>query len=106
MFSLAYNLIKNDVELFFIEILLKKVRVNNVDFLTVKITSKKVRGSDVDFSTSEITSKKYVEMTWKLAEIWSSTYRCNILVESTSVRRGVPVGINALKYWCETDTLQ
>ena len=98
MFLLAYNLIKNDVEFFSIEILLKKVRVKNVDFLTVKITSKKVCGSDVDFSTSEITSKKYLEMTWKLAEIWSSTYRCNIHVESTSVRRGVPVGINVLKY--------
>ena len=51
--------------------------------------SKKVGGNDVDFSISEITSKKYVEMTWKFVEIWSSTYRRNIHVESTSIR--VPV---------------
>ena len=51
--------------------------------------SKKVGGNDMDFSISEITSKKYVEMTWKFVEIWSSTYRRNIHVESTSIR--VPV---------------
>ena len=102
MFSLAYNLIKNDIEFLPIKISLKKVRVNNVDFSTMKmtskkvcgknvdfstseVTSKKVLGSDVDFSTSEITSKKYVEMTWKFVKIWSSTYRCNIHVESTSM---------------------
>ena len=33
-------------------------------------------------------------MTWKLVEIWSSTYRLNIHVESTWIRRGVPVGYN------------
>ena len=27
------------------------------------------------FGISEITSKKYMEMTWKFVEIWSSTYR-------------------------------
>ena len=53
--------------------------------------SKKVGGNDVDFSNSEITSKKYVEMTWKFVEIWSSTYRRNIHVESMWIRRGVPV---------------
>ena len=37
-------------------------------------------------------SKKYVKMTWKFVEIWSSTYRRNMDVESTSIRRGVPVG--------------
>ena len=37
--------------------------------------------------------EKYAEMTWKFVEIWSSTYRHNIHVESTSIRRGVPVGI-------------
>ena len=52
----------------------------------------KVRGIDVDISTIEITSKKYVESTWKFDEIWSSTYRRNIHVESTSIRRAVPVG--------------
>ena len=58
MFSLAYNLIKNDVEFLPIEISLKKVRVSNVDFSTIKITSKKESGDNVDFSTREITSKK------------------------------------------------
>ena len=57
-----------------------------------KITSKKVRGNDVDFSISKITSKNYVEMTWKFVEIWSSTYRRNIDVESTWIGRGVLVG--------------
>ena len=75
-----------------IEITSKKVREINVDFLISEITSKKVRGNDVDFSISEITSKKYVEMTWRFVEICSSTYRRNIDVESTWIRRGVPVG--------------
>ena len=63
-----------------------------MDFSTNEITSKKVCGNEVDFSISEITSRKYVEMTWKFAEIWSLTYRRNIDVESTWIRRGVPVG--------------
>ena len=76
-----------------IEITSKKVRGNNVNFSTSEITSKKVRGNHVDFSTIEITSKKYAEMTWKFVEILSSTYRRNIHVESTWIRRGVPVGL-------------
>ena len=78
-----------------IEITSKKVRGNHADFSTSEITSKKVRGNHVDFSTSEITPKKYAEITWKLVEIWSSTYRRNIHVESTWIRRGVPVGLLA-----------
>ena len=31
-------------------------------------------------------------MTWKFVEIWSSTYRRNIDIESMPIRRGVPVG--------------
>ena len=61
-----------------------------------EITSKKVRGNNVDFSSIEITSKKYAEMTWKFAEIWSLTYRRNIHVEPTSIRRGVPAGLSLL----------
>ena len=75
------------------EITLKKVHGNNVDFWTIKITPKKVRGNDVDFSTIEITLKKYVETTRKFVEIWSSTYWCNIGIESASIRRGVPFGL-------------
>ena len=88
---------------------MKKVRANKADFSTIKITSKKVstnvahistgeitwkkvRGNNVDFSAIEITSKKYLEMTWKFVEIWSSTYRRNIHVEPTSISRGVSVG--------------
>ena len=77
------------------EITSKKVRGSKVDFSTIEITSKKVRGNNVDFSTIEITSKKYAGMTWKFVEIWSSTYRRNIHVESTSIRRGVPVGLKS-----------
>ena len=32
-------------------------------------------------------------MAWKLSNIWFLTYRRNISVESTSIRRGVPVGL-------------
>ena len=78
------------------EIISKRVRGNYVDFATIEITSKKVRGNHVDFSTSEITSKKYAAMTWKFVEIWSSTYRRNIHVESMWIRRGVPVGIDLI----------
>ena len=72
----------------------KKIRGNNLDFLTIEITSKKVRGNDVDFSISEITLEKYVEMTLKFVEIWSSSYRRGIDMvcplgysSSTKIRR-------------------
>ena len=81
----------NIVDFSISEITSKKVRGNSVDFWTNEITSKKVRGNDVDFLTIKITSKKYEEMTWKFVEIWSSTYRRNIPVESTWIRLGVPV---------------
>ena len=88
----------NDVYFSTSEITPKKVRGKEVDFSTIENTSKKVHGNDVDFSISEITSKKYVEMTWKFVEIWSSTYRRNIDVESTWIRRGVLVGMsNSIK---------
>ena len=76
----------------------KKVCGNYMDFSTSKITSKKARGNDVDFSISEITSKKYVEMTWKFVEIWSLTYRRNINVKLTWIRRGVPAGWQLRKW--------
>ena len=68
-----------------IEITSKKVRENDMDFSINEITSKKVRGNDMDFSISKIISKKYVEMTWKFVEIWSSTYPRNIHVESQKI---------------------
>ena len=83
----------NHVDFSTIEITSKKVRGNHVNFSTIEITSKKVRGNHVDFSTSEITSKKYAKMTWKFVKIWSWTYRRNIHVESTWVRRGVRFGL-------------
>ena len=83
---------RNTVDISKKEITSKKVCGNKVDFSTIEITLKKVRGNNVEFSISEITPKKYVETTWKFVEIWSSTYRRNIHVESTSIRRGVPVG--------------
>ena len=71
------------VDFSIIEITSRKVRGNNVDFSTIQMTLKKVRGNDVGFSISEITLKKFVEMTWKFVEIWSSTYRRDIHVKST-----------------------
>ena len=82
----------NNVDFFTIEITSKKVRANNVDFSTIEITLKKVRENDVDFLISKITPKNYVEMTWKLFEVWSSKYRRNIHHESTWIWRGVSVG--------------
>ena len=41
MFSLAYNLSKNDVKFLSIEISLKKVPVNKEDSSTIKIKAKK-----------------------------------------------------------------
>ena len=87
----------NHVDFSTIEITSKKVRGNHVDFSTSEITLEKVRGNHVDFSTIEITSKKYAEMTWKFVEIWSSTYRRNIHVDSMCIRRGVPVGVDVNK---------
>ena len=81
----------NNVDFSTTEITSKKVRGNNMDFSTSKITSKKVRGKDVDFSISKVTLKKYAEMTWKFVKIWSSTFLRDIDVESTWIRRGVPV---------------
>ena len=75
----------NNADFLNIEITLKKVRGNNVDFSTIEIKLKKVPGNDMDFSISEITSKKYMEMAWKFVEVWSSTYPCNIHVESTLI---------------------
>ena len=73
----------NNVDFSTSKIMLKKVRGNNVDFSTIEIITKKVRGNNVDISTIEITSKKYVKMSWKFGEIWTSTYRRNIHVDST-----------------------
>ena len=81
----------NNVEFSTIEITSKKVRGNNVDFSTIKITWRKVRGSDVNFSISKITLKKYVNITWKFVQIWSSTYQRNIYIESVTIWRGVPI---------------
>ena len=56
----------------------------------------KVRENNVGFSTSKILSKNNVEMAWKFGKILSWTYRCNIDVELTWIRRGVSVGIYLL----------
>ena len=82
---------KNNVHIWTRQITLKKVYGNNVDFWTSEITSIEVRESNVDFSTIKITLKKYLEMTRKIVEIWSSMYRRNIHVELTWIWRGVPV---------------
>ena len=84
--------IRNTVYFSTIETTWKKVNGNNVDFSTIQITLKKVRGNDVDFLISKITPKNYVEMTWKLFEVWSSKYWRNIHHESTWIWCGVSVG--------------
>ena len=96
---------ENNVHFLTIEITSKNVSGNNVDFSTIEITWKKVRANKVDFSISEITSKKHVEKTCKFVEIWSSTYRGNIHVESTSIQRCVPVGYK-LYGWKTREFLQ
>ena len=86
------KVLENNVDFSTSEITRKKVRGNNMNFLISKITSRKVRGNEVNFSINEITLKKYLEMTWKFVEIWSSTYRRNIGIESTWIRRVCPLG--------------
>ena len=76
----------------------KKVLGNNVDFSTIIFTLKNVCGNNVDFLISESSSKKYFEITQKFVEIWSSTYRRNIDVESTSIQRGLPIGQSFIFY--------
>ena len=83
---------RNHVHFSPIEITSNKVRQNDIHFLSIKITSKKVRRNYVNFSPIKITSKKYVDMTWKFVDIFSSTHRRKIAIESTSIRRGVFVG--------------
>ena len=82
----------NNADFSIIETTSKKVRGNNVDFSNNKTTPIKVCGNNVYFSTIKITSKKFAEMTGKLVQIWYSTYRQNIHLESTWIRRGVPFG--------------
>ena len=48
------------------------------------------------FRPAKLIRKKNVEMRWKFVEIFSSTYRRNIDVELTSIRRGMTVGILTL----------
>ena len=80
------------------EITSKEVRGNNVDFSIIKLHRKKVVEATWIFRPAQlhgktyvettwifrsVCGKKYVEMTLKFVEIWASTYRCNIDVEST-----------------------
>ena len=80
-----------------IEITPKKVRGNNIDFSVIEITSKKVRGSNVDVLIIKITSKKYMELMRKFVEIWSSTYRFNVVcpLGHTSVFRSDSLAVQA-----------
>ena len=84
---------RNDIDFLLIEIASNKLRRNEVDFSLIEITSKKVRRNEVHYSSIEITSKKYVEMTWKFVDIFSSMYRRNVAIESTSIQRGASVGM-------------
>ena len=93
----------NKADFLTIQITSKKVRGSKVDFSTIEITSIKVRGTDVDFLISKITSKKYVKMTWNFVEIWSPTYRRNIHVKSTSIRRGGPAGFKSNSFQLKLD---
>ena len=77
------------------DIISKRVPGSNVDFLTMKITSKIILGNNEDFLDIEITSKKIRESNVgfsDIMEIWYSTYRRRIDVESTWIRLRVPVG--------------
>ena len=71
--------------LFYHQNYVKKVCGNVVNFSTINVTSEKVCGNDLDILISEITLKKYVEMMWKIAEVWLLTYQSNIDVKSTCI---------------------
>ena len=83
---------RNNVVFSPIEITLNKVCRNDIDFSHIKITLTKVHWNNVHFSPTEITSTRYVEMTWKFVDIFSSMYRYYIAIKSTSIRRGVYFG--------------
>ena len=61
-------------------------------FQPLKLHRKKYVETTWIFRPSKLRRKKYVEMSWKFVEIWFSTYRRNIDVESTWIRRGVTFG--------------
>ena len=56
-----------------------------------KLHRKKYMETTWIFPPSNLHWEKYVK-TWKFIEIWSLTYRRNIHVESTSIRRGALLG--------------
>ena len=60
-------------------------------FWPSKLHRKKYVETTWIFRSPKLRRKKYMEMTWKFVEICSSTYRRNIDVESTWIRRGAPV---------------
>ena len=77
MFSLACNLIKNDVEFLPIEISLKKVRVNNADFSTRKNYIEKSTWKQRGF----FDQRNYTEKsTWKQRRFF---YHQNYIAKST-----------------------
>ena len=69
----------------------KKVRLNNVDVLPIEMGSNKIRRNEADTLPIKITSKNSVKMTGKLIDIFFSTYRRYIDIESTSICRVVSV---------------
>ena len=83
----------NNADFSIIEVILKNVPGKNLDFSTIEVTSKNIRETNIDYLISKITFKKYVEMTYKFVKVWSSTYRRNIHIESTSIQCEVPVGL-------------
>ena len=50
----------------------------------------------IDFSLIEITFKKYFKIKWKIVNIFLSTYRRNIDIESTLIRCDVSIGFTML----------
>ena len=95
-FSIHQNCIEktqqNDMELPPVKITSINVHRNGINFLPIEITSNKVRRNDVEFSRIEMTLDKFVETTWKFIDIFFSTFRCSIDIESTSIWRVVSVG--------------
>lgn len=71
---------------------LKKVHPNDVNFFCPrKYVEKSESKTTSIFSLIEIIRKKYIEMTWKSADIFL-TYQHNVDIESTPIRCGVFIG--------------
>ena len=84
---------QNAIDFLFIEITSRRGHHKDVDCLSIVITLNKMRQNEVHFWPIETTLKKYVKMSPKFVDISYSTFRRNIDIELTLIRRVMSVGL-------------